>query len=431
LEIHPPAYPLSRDAFKRALATGHGRALIHAQNFDVADYREDLLAAATTCLVYDTQIDGYREWWLARLCKAAGLIDAIIDLPPEGSAKDRAQRAAILKEFVRMGHRSALPKLYDMCSSDHPSDEITGCDELIEVDGEQGLIFVAKRLGAMLIRDPDFWIADWELTFFDERYGEGRGKAVLSEAALGDADIQAYLEKIRSYELKEEAGKTARPEAIEPVEQILKLIKASTKRMSRLRSWGRRAALKDRAKIVDLLTTEDSPLVLINALLCLRSDGLPSFDGALLRLVFHADDDVRFEATQVFSRHDEPLVRSAGLALLNQGDLRSGTQMLRLSARSADSEAILRAIGANEPGEDHHGILSNLIQLLEENDAIREPLIPLHIYEFSPCMLCRERAIEILIKWETCPQWVLDEAAQDASPDIRSLADSNCPPNES
>ncbi|RYD54758.1 MAG: hypothetical protein EOP83_21930 [Verrucomicrobiaceae bacterium] len=69
-ETHPPAYPLDRDAFKRALKTGHGRALVHARDFGLADFRDEVLDAAMDCKVYDEQIDGQREWWLARLCES-------------------------------------------------------------------------------------------------------------------------------------------------------------------------------------------------------------------------------------------------------------------------------------------------------------------------------------------------------------------------
>lgn len=425
MEIYPPAYPLSRDAFKSALIRGHGRALIHAENFGVANFESEVLEAATNCLVYDTQIDGYREWWLARLCESAGLIDAIVNLQPGGSAQDRSQRAALLMEFTGMGYQTALPKLYDMCCFDHPDHEIYGCSELIRIDGERGLIFVAKRLGGRLIQDADYWVSDWELTSFDELHGEGRGKAVLAEAALSDGDIRAYLEGVESCSLSAGTGKIGRPETIEPVEDIVELIKTSQKLEPRLRGWGRRAPHGHLAKVAELLTTERLPVTLINALVCLGRNGLPSFDADLLWLVFHEDDDVRFHATRLFAHHDEPQVRSAGLALIRSGDLLGGTAMLQLSARNEDVEPILSALDGENLGEEGHGILSNLIQLVERNEAIREPLIPLYVYEYSPCMHCRERAIEILIKWEACPQWLLDEASRDASADIRSLVGSH------
>lgn len=429
--IDPPVYPLSREAFKFALTTGHGRALVHAEMFGTEGLRDEILNAATTCLVYDTQIDGYREWWLAQLCKAAGLIELMIDLPPVGSGKDRAQWAAILKEFFQAGHEQALPKLYEMCSFDNPSDEISGCDELIEVDDERGLIFVARRLGERLAEDPDYWVSDWQLTFFDDLYGNGRGKAVLSEAASSDASVRIYLEKALESGEKEEDGGAAGQEEIESVERILELIKSSSKREMRLRRWGRRATTEDRAEIVKLLGTESSPIVLTNALICFMGVGFPSFDHTLLGLVFHEDDNVRFHACRAFAHHDEPQVRSAALALLHHGDLTGGTEMLQLSARSEDSEAILSALAQTRPGEEHHEIFSNLIQLLEKNEAIREPLIPLYIYEFSPCMMCRERAIEALLYWGACPQWLLDEAAQDASVRIRLMVECFHPPSDS
>jgi hypothetical protein len=426
LEIHPPAYPLSRDAFSRALITGHGRALIHAENFGTESDREEILKAATTCLVYDSQIDGYREWWLARLCNAAGLIGTMIDLPPVGSDEDRGQRAAVLKRFFEAGHETALSKLYEMCCFDEEGHEIAGCQELIDVDGERGLIFIAQRLGARLLQDPDYWVTDWELTFFDDLYGTGCGKAILSEAAAGDARVRIYLEKV--LEAGEKPYAASGQEQIEPVERILEWIKSSPKREMRLRRWGRRATTEDRAEIVKLFGTESSPIVLTNALICFIGVGFPSFDEALLRLVFHEDDGVRFYACRAFAHHDEPQVRSAALALLHHGDLANGTEMLQLSGRSEDSAAILSTLARNHPGEENHEVLSNLIQLLEKNDAIREPRIPLYVYEFSPCMRCRERAVEALIQWGACPQWLLDEAAQDASVGIRLMVECFDPP---
>lgn len=57
-EITGPVYPLSRDAFGRALVTGHGRGLIHAEESDAFMFREGILEAASRCLGYDPQVDG-------------------------------------------------------------------------------------------------------------------------------------------------------------------------------------------------------------------------------------------------------------------------------------------------------------------------------------------------------------------------------------
>ena len=64
-QIHPPIYPLGREAFVTALSTGHGRALIHAERFGVDEFRAEILGAAIQPLSYDTQVDGFREEWEA------------------------------------------------------------------------------------------------------------------------------------------------------------------------------------------------------------------------------------------------------------------------------------------------------------------------------------------------------------------------------
>src|SRR5215217_5643559 len=107
LKIHPPAYPLDREAFKRALRTGHGRALVHAREFGLTDYCEEVLDAATDCKVYDVSFDGQREWWLAQLCEHAGLVDTVIGLSPGDTWRNRDLRTSLLKEFCQSGREAA------------------------------------------------------------------------------------------------------------------------------------------------------------------------------------------------------------------------------------------------------------------------------------------------------------------------------------
>ena len=77
-DVAEPVYPLETAGFVRALATGHGRALIHAERFSSEDLREEILDASLFPKVYDAQCNGHGEAWLARLCGIAGLVDRVI-----------------------------------------------------------------------------------------------------------------------------------------------------------------------------------------------------------------------------------------------------------------------------------------------------------------------------------------------------------------
>ncbi len=284
-EIHPPSYPLSEDAFKHALTTGHGRALIHAQQFDVTEFRDAVFEAATTCLVYDPQVEGHREWWLAQLCQAAGLVERVIESPQDDCSRNREQWACLLKEFSSLGYTAALPRLYDLCRRTEHSTDVEACIELIEADGEKGLLFVAKQLGEALLFDPDFWVGDWELERFDELHGEGKAHKILAGAALSDPAIAHYLNEVAACkERQREDAVTHLPDVLEPVERVLQRIRSGTKPHFSLRRWGNRATLADLEQVAALLkaASPSSPTVLINVLLCLGSSGLPTFDESLL-----------------------------------------------------------------------------------------------------------------------------------------------------
>lgn len=422
-EISPPDYPLGREAFKRALSTGHGRALVHAREFDLSNFRDDILDAATDCKVYDRQIDGQREWWLARLCEHAGLVEAVIELSPGDSSRNRDLRACLLKEFCLVGHEAALPKLYAMCRRHADSNDVEAISELIEVEGDKGLIFAARALGEQLLSDPDFWVDDHEVWRYDDMYGTGRAKEILVAAASTDPAIRHFLQELAVYQdnARERSDPVTNPAYFESVASVIQTILSATKRVGLLRRWGNHASSEDRAEVAKLLKSESQVTVLSNVLWCLKGKGLPSYDETLLKLVFHEDDEVRFYAAKMFSHHVNPQVRAAGFALLERGDSAIATGLLRLNVTEDDTEQILSALARKSDEEDNHSTIGNLVAMLEDSGSAWGPMVPLHVYEFSLCMHCRERAVEYLIKNGICPQWLLDEATFDGSEDIRKL----------
>jgi hypothetical protein len=397
--------------------------LIHAEHFDLHDHRDDILDAATVCRVYDTQVDGHREWWLARLCETAGLVDTVIQRPPVGDHRDLDQRCALLKEFVINGHAAALPALYAMCCRDHSTNNVRACEELIEADGEKGLLHAARILGQTLVDDPAFWINGYELDCFDDLHQPGSMRAILIESAV-HVPVIAHL--LKAMNAREEEDRMRSPSAgyvPEPVETIQASIAASTKRQPHLIRWGKLTSLENRRLIARMLYTQLPPRALENALRCLWRTGLPDFDPTLLELVNHPDAEVARLASQVFSNHSEPEVRQAGLAALAQQRLDLGITLLRLSARGEDEAAILSAIMADN-SDDPHNALHSLVNLITEHPSLRAPWLALHAYEHSHCMHCRCSAFKTLVKWQACPEWVRHEAASDADPEIRKQAQS-------
>src|SRR5258705_5824371 len=115
IEYSGPSLPLSREAFQHALQVGHGRARMHVVAFGASEFRDEILAAATVCKVYDPQVEELPTFWLADLCECADVIHEIVDRQPQGTFYDRELRCRLLKEFVARGHSAARQALYDAC----------------------------------------------------------------------------------------------------------------------------------------------------------------------------------------------------------------------------------------------------------------------------------------------------------------------------
>lgn len=417
-EIHPPLYPLDRDAFIAALATGHGRALIHAGRFGVEEFQTEILGAAIEPMSYDTQVDGFREGWLASLCEAAGLVEQII---ARREVDDHVwQRCALLHQFSLNGYGDALPALYDMWDLHRKGRDLPGVEELIKLDGERGLRFVACQLGKLLSSDEDFWVDESELEMFDEIHGAGQAESFLRVEAAKEPRIADYLTGVATTRTRWEGSeKRTFPQ---PVAEVVNGILTATRRFPRFQGWGRKTSEDDRRQIAAMLESLVDPVVLAKCLSCFAGTGFPSFDVKYLNYLDHPAPDVRSEAVCALSHHREEPVRKAGLEALRRGEGLDGLALLKRSALAGDAGEIFQAL-ERLPGEneDFHSFVCAAVGILEENPAVGQVPLGLWIYERSPCMHCRKSAVEVMVGHGNCPSWVIEECLHDGSEALRKL----------
>ena len=303
---------------------------MHVQRFGAGEFRAEILAAATVCLVYDPQSEGLRTKWLAELCAAAGIVAEVIAHPVSKEWRDRQQRCELLAEFCRRGFDAARAPLYAACvRGSEVTSEVDACREIIELDGEAGLLFVARKLATIRAEFKDgFRVSGYEIYVFDECCGAPRGRALLEQVGMTDPLIRAYLDAVATAETREarRAKQTARPRPLRPT--------------------------------------------------------LPS----------------------------DPRVRLEGL-----------TGCAHLDNAEAVLAALVSMHGKHDLHDLHHAF-SWALDLLKESPEVRDARIPLHIYEHTPCMSCREDAVMLLDAWQACPRWIVDECAHDGSESICLLA---------
>jgi hypothetical protein len=418
-----PAYPLSREEFRRALATGHGRARIHVERFGAAEFRDEILEAATVCKVYDLQVNGARADWLADLCLAAGVEREVVALSPSEDPDDRKQRAALLLELAGRGVPGAREALY-ACWGPGQYSDFYATEEIVQLDGDAGLLFVARELGARVAQGGGNWISSYHLSLFDDLRGEGAGRTLLESAARSDANVRAYLDAVDADEENVKRIAELPREERQTTEQVLEAIRTNTQELGAgwVRGWGMRASRDELGTVLGEVLALAQPRALEAGLRCLGAAGLPPLHPRIFDLTRHEDERVRYWAARVLSHHSLPGVRACGLEALARGDTTVALEILTSSAQVDDADALVAALRPSDDPDEEHDAGYGILDLFKHSPEVRDARLALYVYERTPCSQCREAALCYLVRSQSAPAWVLEECAADASEDIRELA---------
>ncbi len=421
LEITEPAYPLTKAAFTRALMTGHGRVLIHAERCGTDGVREEILNSALFPNVYDAQCNGLGEAWLARLCVAAGLVESFIS-QDHGITGDLDLRCGMLAQFALLGHDAPRAELRELCRFDEKNGWVEGAGEIIDVDGEEGFLFVVERFGKALLEHPDPWGSAYLARRLDKKAGEGRAKVIMDRESPGNPNIAAFREAV----LKSEAEPKPRPVRVKPsVDEWLDQIVNSEKPVLYLRHSGRQATLDEGRFVAALDFQKLNSVALENYLLFFARRGFPELWEEHLALLTHPEKRVRRQAHETMSHHAEPELRKAAYETLARGEVSNFVSLLHRFARRRDTGPMLEAIGAPGAFEDDfdlHGTVLDLLHLVEKKKRMKDACLAVWIYENSPCRRCRHDAVKKMADQSILPSWIARECLSDAYEDTREIA---------
>lgn len=411
-----PTYPLKSDEFRHALHVGLGRAVIHANSYGLATFAADVLDAALDCKVYDPQCEGYPADWLARLCETAGVVPQFLNAPVPDDSRSIELRCSILKELAQSGHANARQVLYSYCSRSAHTADVFACDDIVNLDGETGLRFVARRLGELLEEDAEFWVDDSPLWTFDSTRSDGEALVILSQAATADRLIRRYLEALE----KPARPNSSAPERRREVPDVLVSVRNSTNSLYWLGHWAKELEEYDLQPFLELALAHHSNWVRENALRCIAGARRLSFQPSLTALLSHEAPGVRCFAAKAVARHSSPLIRAAALEVPPK-DPETALTALQSCVVSEDAAAIWDSITSLEQTSEPHDVVYPLVQILKSNPSLGPSSLALFAYLESPCTNCRVNAVEVLFRHGQVPEWLVTEGADDSTQEIRNL----------
>lgn len=455
--VSPFETPLTRHRFRVALQRGQGRILVHIRRCGASGVEDLILDACAHDGAYDPQCECDRAKWLFEIIDAAGLEAAALrriiralanDLDSE-NFWDRSHLSRLALIFARRGHAEARISLYSSLCKCENSADIIASEEIIELDGTDGLLFVTERAGQWITDDPKTYVGNFPMSFYDEKHRPGSAERVLRAAAEQNAHIATYLNHLDTNSetdvdnsvLKPGAG-TIKPDILQRFgtnrkprfdamrswagDDIIREIENTDPSENRnrflYRRWGKQASEQDLRTVAEKMFAEkDEKLTRIYLHVFLKC-GLPEMNSWLQRLADSEDRATRWIAYKVLANHDHPTVRSLAINRISAGKMSEGELCLfRKNYRQGDwrlIEDVLRL-----PGDDYelHEILSDLLEVFEAN-KVEESCNPMMlVYEHSPCGICRGNAVKALIDLARAPDWVLEECRFDADEETRSI----------
>lgn len=402
---------LKAEAFRKALWSGHGRALLYARHHDVTEFREIILDACLHCRAVDPQCEGTR----------IGFMGEILDIIPDrGFYRDAilkslayltddyhgVLRFGIAVDFAKNGDAEARRLVYEHFRP-YPVSGDYFASSLTYLDGIPGLLFAADRLGAALLQGVKLDGAGWWLA--GASCGEDEARNALQAAAIDSPNVAAYCTE------------NAAVLESEPITKVAGLTYAEVKALrpssSRARKWAEKANAADIAIAAqDLLaaTTLEEQRMLLSIFMGAAFPGSP---GPIIAFAQSEDRRLRNIAGGALARIAHPDVRNFALS---SGHLER-MDILSTNFQPGD-HAVAQRWFEEAADHDRHGLGMNLRRFWKAHPQPEtEVMMLFSIYEHQPCSVCRSFSVRRLIELEALPPELREECRFDASDEIREL----------
>ena len=420
---------LTQDQFRNALRKGFGRAVLHVREFGAAGLEDDIAHACTTNLVYDAQCEGTRGEWLHEIVKLAGLVETVTPLVIDKLRRsstpeefwDVGQLCVLASMFAQSGHKDARDVLYDKFDRQEFSSTWLCGSPIMDVDGLQGFLHLAEVIGNRLCNEPDYWEDTYLLTEAYERFGHETVQDALAAQAKTCECTQKFVDRMQKVEQQEAERKDHGPRPLESLETVLASVEAAQdKRLHRLWIWGRRATDDDVAVVFDRMLAESRPEQLCRYLSIFRYREMPRLPPRILELPIRAEGqllDATIDALSVFKNAE---VRTLGLRMLRGNPACLDAIRLFVKNYEQGDSTLLESVLPTEGDADVlHRIGIDLLNVYSETKTPELAGCMKWLYEFGPCSMCREDAVEYLSDMDALEHDIIEECQWDSYDETR------------
>ncbi|MCE1164059.1 MAG: hypothetical protein LWX07_01500 [Bacteroidetes bacterium] len=419
---------LLKSKFFDSLKRGTGEAIIIAKNNPAIDFSNYIIKGALRDYSYNAQTEGVRSKYvfdLINLSKDRGKIrNAVIKnlLSTRKEFWSLLQLFELAKMFAEQGDKEARHAIYKrFLSKTISGGDWVGYREILDLDGLNGLFFIAEKYGKLIAKEPDYTDDGMIVNQFSKENPDIEVFKLLKNAAKTNKFIRFYLETLGKSKIKKGIKKNI-PRYKDIVDEISKIPGYfSPRRIRELK-------INELKKIAKELIHEKDLQKIEKYLYVFKYRKFPLDNEFIFRLakqrVTSKNRIKEFATDALVSLKSDKIRKFALERMVKTRKPEIFTRILVSNFKRGDGKILAEILNKVKEPDKIHALGSSYFEIFKSNPT-KECKKPFEIlYNRLTCGACRYDIVKLLIKNNVLSVKIKNEIKYDSYEETRMLSKS-------
>ena len=214
--------------FLNSLKRGTGEAYLLVKDNPNIDFSNQIIKGALNIYAYDGQCEGNRAQYIFDIISISKQKSKIRKAILKGLATEQddtwnlTHLFALAKLYAQQNDTEAKQAIYNrFLTNPIEGSDWVGAYEILELDGLNGLFYVAEKFGKHIEQNPDDWQDDWIVKRFQEENKKIKVSEELKKKAETNNFIHIYLDNIKRTKSSQENHKIKPTKYKDIIDEVL------------------------------------------------------------------------------------------------------------------------------------------------------------------------------------------------------------------
>lgn len=413
--------------FKSSIKRGTGEAYLILKEFPSIDFSKSIIWASLKNLSFDNQSEGSRGYYIYEFYKISKNKKKIRAAILSALASEKEDTWALVQLFdiagflAKDGDPQARKAIYNrFYKKTIQGSESAGQETIIELDGLEGLKYIAETTGKELLKDPDEWTDSSLVSYFQSKIPDIDVLKELKKASRTNPYIKAYTNAISV------SDKTAIKK--NETRKVIEIIYERVAKNSRYPIWSSEAEKLSKEEIKKLATDFLNSTNKLNQETYLRIFSKIKFPFTIETIFEIAKEPISIKNRRVeFAIFALSFFKSSELRQFALKKIRTSskpdyyTTLLASNYKKGDGKLLKSLVDKTNNETKIHNLAISFVEIYKANKTRDCKLPLLALYEKLNCGIHREDIVKIMLENDVLPKRISLEAKYDSDSNIRKL----------